>query len=272
MQTKAVPFDKQRASFITHLNYIRCLKKILSEASISVSTRGSFIKNDEEVNRFRNLFRLTKMSLATDIRLARHNPAFAIIVAPWFPVKCYYALYYLESILIHLADGSNQGFTRGGHTSVRKVIYTHITTNLINFTITDLSSVYSLASIDALPPIPSGSNTSSGFWEQPQCISSLLKKLKEYKVHNQMLSQKWNLHRKKDREEKNRFIAREKISLLDFFYWYRIKANYRDLDYIDFENGISEAEVLCYLEEFNNAFELYKDLLEHEVDRMLKLE
>ena len=263
------PFDTQRAAFITHLNYIKCLVKSLEGVSLTVSKRGTFVENTLEIQKFRKLFKLTKKSLDKDIELAREDPAFSVIIAPWFPVKCYYALYYLESILLNLSDGSENGFTRGGHTGVRKVICSHIRTNLFRFSSTDISSVYTLLDIDVFPSIPSGSNTSARYWENPQCKKSLLKKLKDYKLHNQKVSRNWNFRKSSHRQERDQFISRENICMLDFFYWYRIKANYRDLDYIDFENGISESEVLEYIEAYNKAFELYRELLVGEIKRIL---
>ena len=112
-----------------------------------------------------------------------------------------------------------------------------------------------------MPAINSGQNTRLDYWQKPQCIQSVAKKLMEYKLHDAKMGRKWNLHTKKDKEEKKQFINSEKMMLSDFFYWYRIKANYRDLDYIDFENGIDSTEVLEYLEIYNKAFEKYRACL-----------
>jgi len=53
-----------------------------------------------------------------------------------------------------------------------------------------------------------------------------------------------------------------------FLVGYRIKANYRDLDYIDFENGITETEVLEYLETYNKVFEYYRIQLIRQITKL----
>ena len=89
----------------------------------------------------------------------------------------------------------------------------------------------------------------------------------KYKMHDS--GKKWNLRTKKGREEKRQFVSQESLMLTDFFYWYRIKANYRDLDYIDFESGISESEVLEYMRTYYQAFDYYRLLLIGEINPAL---
>ncbi len=259
--TRTPAFDLTKASFKTHLNYIKCVEKLFLSSSMVVVKNGTPIKNNFEILRFKKLYRVTLRSIKKDIELAREDPDFAGIVTPWFPVKCYYALYYLESILIHLVDGSTHGFTKGGHTGVRKKLYSLVSGGSIDFSNQDLNKVYLLTHIQSTPSINSGENTRHNFWQKPQCVESMTKKLLDYKLHDAKVTKKWNLHTLKGKTEKKQFLVSEKLMITDFFYWYRIKANYRDLDYVDFEGGISSNEVLEYLESYNNAFESYGNCL-----------
>ena len=252
------PLDSAKASFRTHLNYIKCLEKLFASSTTSVSRTGTFTKRNVEITRFQKLYKVTLKSIRKDIELAREDSAFAVIAAPWFPVKCYYALYYLESVLTHLLDGSVQGFGKGGHAGIRKKIYSLVDTGAIVFSAAELNRVYGLTQIRALPAINAGQNARSDYWQKADCINSVAKKLMDYKLHDAKIGRKWNLHTKKHRDEQKLFVGTERLMIADFFFWYRIKANYRDLDYIDFENGISETEVLEYLESYNKVFELYR--------------
>ncbi len=202
------------------------------------------------------------------MELINEDPAFAVIAAPWFPVKCYYALYYLESILMHLVDGSTDGFGKGGHANVRKKFIRLIGLGTISFSDPHLSTVYTLGAIQTLPTIAAGQNTRANFWQAQDCTNSITKKLMEYKLHDQ--GKGWNLRTKKDRDSKKQFIAKESLTLTDLFYWYRIKANYRDLDYIDYESGITEQEVLEYMSDYHAAFDRYRGLLMSVIDPRLK--
>ena len=86
------------------------MRELLTAANLSASQIGTPSRRSAEIERFRNLYDLTQKSIKKDIELSRGDSAFAVIATPWFRVKCYYALYYLESILVHLIDGSSSGF------------------------------------------------------------------------------------------------------------------------------------------------------------------
>ncbi|MFY9287176.1 MAG: hypothetical protein WAO98_01615 [Alphaproteobacteria bacterium] len=260
--------ESVRASFRTHLNYIKCIEKLLLTSKFFAKQIGSPIKSEFGIRRFKKLNKITVKSIERDIELAREDPEFGMIIAPWFPVKCYYALYYFESILINLIDGDMAGFRHGGHGAVRKKICNLVSTKNIYFDEATLDMVYSLSRISSMPPINPGQNTKNSYWSEVQCGDSVAKKLFDYKLYDRKINKKWNLYSPKDRAEKKDFIKTERLMLIDFFYWYRIKANYRDFDYIDFENGITPAETLQYLESYFNAFRLYSAGLMQQIERL----
>jgi hypothetical protein len=260
-------FDPARASFSTHLNYIKRIGHLLDGISLTVAP-GRKGARDADVERFMRLQNATHKSIRKDMELAIADPAFATIAAPWFPVKCYYALYYLETIFFHLLDGSIAGFSKGGHTGVRKKLMEDMERGILSFSSTALNSVLTLEQVAQLPSIAAGQNTRANFWEQDACTDSVLKKMSEYKLHDQHTGRKWNLHTKASRDAKKDFMQREKMCPLDFFYWHRIKANYRDFDYIDFENGITEAEVLEYMRAYYSAYFSYRKVLLEEINRL----
>lgn len=264
------PLDSSKASFRTHLNYIKCIERLFSSCELTATRVGTVKRIDNEISRFRKLYKVTLKSIKKDIEFAREDSEFAVIVAPWFPVKCYYSLYYLESILVHLINGSNAGFAKGGHTQIRRQIYDLVAHNFIIFSQPELNSLYLLKDISNLPSIRSGQNTCHDFWQKKECLDSVAKKLLDYKLHDKIIEKNWDLRRKKHRDEKEQYINKKQLMLIDFFYWYRIKANYRDLDYIDFEGGIDFIEVLEYLETYYRAFDFYRSCLAKQVGLLLK--
>src|SRR3989338_9332486 len=141
---RTYPLQFTKASFRTHLNYIKCVEKLFSICSMSATKNGTFIKSNAEISRFKKLYEVTLKSIRKDIELAQEDSDFAVIIAPWFPVKCYYALYYLETILINLVDGSMHGFGKGGHTGVRKRMYSLVSSGNVIFSQQELNTVYSL--------------------------------------------------------------------------------------------------------------------------------
>lgn len=266
--TKATPLDPTRASFRTHLNYIKCMKRLLFVNNFSATKIGTTTRKAFEVVRFQKLYEATRKSIEKDIELAKEDPEFAVIVAPWFPVKCYYALYYLESILVHLIDGSMLGFAKGGHTALRKKVCALVSTGNILFNQNDLDCIYKLTQAKSMPAINSGQNTRHDYWQRDECTQSLAKILIRYKLHDAKIGNKWNLRKKNHQTEKQQFILKEQLMLIDFFYWYRIKANYRDLDYIDFENGITANEVLEYIKMYYQTFNIYREILKKQIKNL----
>lgn len=263
------PLDSSKASFRTHLNYIKCFEKLLSGCTLTISLTGIPAKRTDDITRFKKLYNVTLKSIKKDVELVQEDSAFAVIAAPWFPVKCYYALYYLESILAHLLTGNEKGFGKGGHTGVRKHIYYLTSSGAISFSVAELNHVNTLTKISELPAIDPGQNARANYWENTECVNSIAKKLMEYKLLEKKRSEKWNLRKKKDREAQKEFIGNESLMILDFFYWYRIKANYRDLDYIDFENGITEQEIIEYTNTYYKAFEHYSVLLDNKIESLI---
>lgn len=263
-----VQLSSIKAKFRTHLNYIKCLERHLSVGQLTVSPRGTFARKDSEIARFVRLFTLTSKSLKKDYELSSEDNAMATILTPWFPVKCYYALYYLESALLHLVDGGMHGFSQGGHTRVRKMLRNHVTSGAVKFSSVEINNIYQLQNIASLPSVSPGITTTLTYHTSNQCTDSVAKKLLEYNIHNAKATRNWNLYTNVGRNAKAQYIASEQLMLLDFFYWYRIKANYRDLDYIDFENGLSETEVFEYMDSYYEAFKAYANLLIGEINRL----
>lgn len=250
-------------ALLTHANYVKRLKLLLEGSTLSVKfAQGQ--RNRIEIRRFKKLHEITVKSIEKDMELVYEDPVFSTIAAPWFPVKCYYALYYLESVLMHLIDGSVDGFGKGGHAGIRRKFARLVGLGTISFSDSRLSSVYNLSAIQALPAIIAGQNTRANFWLTDDCTNSMTRKLMDYKIHDQGKS--WNLRTKKDRNEKKQYIIRESLLLTDFFYWYRIKANYRDLDYIDYESGVTADEVLEYMKDYHAAFDRYRELLSASIE------
>jgi hypothetical protein len=258
LQPAIAPSESSRASFRTHFNYIKCIEHLLSKAVLSASITNAPTVREDEIHRFRRLAKLTKASIEKDVELVHEDTEFALIAAPWLPVKCYYHLYYLESMLVHLIDGTSWGFSKGGHTGIRRKLSSLFQASTLSFTNNDLNQVHALADVQRIPRIRPGQNARHDYWSDPECPRSVARKLAEYKLRDAKASKGWNLRTRKGKAALAEFVNREKLMILDFFYWYRIKANYRDLDYIDFEYGVSKEEVLEYIQSYSKAYQHYR--------------
>ena len=95
-------------------------------------------------------------------------------------------------------------------------------------------------------------------------IKGILKKLCLYKFQSYCRERKIREFRtNKDKEKRKWFFDNNKISLFEFFYWYRIKTNYRDLSFLDQE--IHSREIVQFYENYYlltmNFYVALKDLI-----------
>jgi len=79
----------------------------------------------------------------------------------------------------------------------------------------------------------------------------IMKKIAEYKLKDwqRTVAKTDNFRSVKDKQKKNNFLNKLNISIFDFLYCMRIRANYRDFAFID---GISPSETADY---FNKYYE-----------------
>ena len=119
--------------FTTHHNYIKRLDLLFKDCQLTVSKFKAQELSLNDINSFKKLYSVTLKSIQKDIELSKENNTFSIIAAPWFPVKCYYAIYYLESIFIYLIDSKRIGFGKKGHQGVRKQIAQFANTGVLKF-------------------------------------------------------------------------------------------------------------------------------------------
>lgn len=256
LYAKVTTFRPEEASFRTHLNYAKYLEQQLAGNKISISVQKGE-RNVQEVERYMRLHEPTHRSIFHDHGYTMENAAYGEVIAPWLPVKCHYSLYYLESILCHLLDGSVVGFRQGGHGNIRRHLSRAVQSGIIQFSNQTLNEVRSLKDVRQYPSIKPGENARSEFWRDPKCTEALARKIVDYKLADAQGSARWNLLKPSHRKDREEYIDREKIMLLDFFYWYRLRANYRDLDYINFD-GISPNEIQEYVHTYFMSYAFYK--------------
>ena len=250
----------------THYNYIRCVG--MQTSGISISTRSSpvAILPPQKIPLFENLAKLTRQSIRDEIDMCSRQKEYSQVAAPWLPVKCYYRLYYLESIFIYLLNGSTTGFSHGGHTGVRKAMRREINAGNVIFS-NPIFSQNVLIRDARSHVVASGANLSDSFYTTDNCVKSVRKKISEYmelhfKEQNRIESYRTNA----SKALRDNFYDTTEVNLSDFFYWMRIKANYKDVDYLDFDNDVTADDAFVYIREYAAAQDIYAFALEQAID------
>lgn len=259
---------KDTSNFKTHINYIKCLDNLLDncELAINVKTNGKLDPN--KIIKFQKLAGITQKSIDNEVGFIDLELEYSQVVAPWLPVKCYYRLYYLESIFLFLLNGNEAVFKQGGHHAVRSGLHNLLRSEALVFSNKNLNQVGSL--FEAMEHKgASGANVRNDYHQSEDCIKSIRKKLSQYKEHNfkdrKTIKNYWMT--KKGRQERSDFLNKDSIAIIDYFYWMRIKANYKDVDFLDFEI-ISSSESKEYIKHYVSASDKYAYALNKAIEAL----
>ena len=211
---------------ITHCNYVTYLLGESTDLRINYQKTLRYSSRVSTTN-FRariNLIRLTHESIHEELQKVNSNPEYARVCSAWIAIKSYYMLFCLETILFSIITTQNKlGAT---HSEVRRFIRTSaLNGDLTSSPPTFLSTIRH--STCQRTGLRSGANLSSQLSDSDR-YKQVMKKLREYALEEY---KRVNGYRRMTAARTLAFNNKT-ISLCDFFYWYRIKSNYRDLEFI----------------------------------------
>jgi hypothetical protein len=164
---------------------------------------------------------------------------YAQICSSWIPVKSYYLFFNLLMVLEWLID-DNLDWLSGTHEEVNRQLKELIRGGVLSFSEPAFNAIIPAGRV-ATWKIPSGSNIVIGNPDLKTRQRQVIKKILEYK--------KDEFKRRNDIKrlvglKKSYFISRTDLNLWEFLYWYRIKANYRDMEFL--ESGVNISDFFYY--------------------------
>lgn len=219
--------------FQTHLNYLIFLNTIPEdlkiESNLKLDKKISFIK---EVAKKSSLIKLTEKSLKHEQDLIHQNPEYALMCVPWISIKAYYLNFYLLQVLKYLITGDEKSFITT-HSSMAGWFKKMLSGKTIQFNFQPLNQSMKLSDVLAFKAIP-GANLKTTNFDPHERYHQVLKKLALYKIEEFKQKNKITANRKKsDQIMINEFKNSEYIIIFEFFWLYRIKASYRDLEFLE---------------------------------------
>lgn len=218
----------------THLNYVIFMKEFSDKLEIklnfNINSKSKFKKTF--LSKKLKLIRIIKENLDDEYKKAIQEKEFAKICSLWIPVKSYYLIFNQLLVLCALIN-DEEGNLDYSHKRVIANFSKMLKENKISFNKTGFNQVYTCKEINNFKT-KIGDNLRKKDVEEELRIRGILKKLCSYKFEsycreNGVKDRK----KKKDREKCVLFFDNYEISLFEFFYWYRIKANYKDLSFLD---------------------------------------
>lgn len=210
----------------THLNYVTYLsehtKKLEFKYTNSVAPANKSTFSDYKSRL--NLIKLTFHSLIEESNQVTKTPEYARVCSAWVAIKGYYLLFYLETILLSLITGQNK--LNSTHASIRAEIRSLASSGTLTSNFPELISVIKHSECETTG-LQSGANLKWVISDNNR-YKQVMKKLREYSLEE---FRRTNKIRRLTGKRKITFNEK-KIALCDFYYWYRIKSNYRDLEFI----------------------------------------
>jgi hypothetical protein len=229
------------------------------EIKVNLKVKNKIEKN-KNLSKKLNLIKLIKRSLDVEDKIVSENKEFAEVFSPWIAVKSYYLIFNLSLILCYLIDtGNSLDFS---HKHVLNRTKDLIKSKKVIFNKREFNKLYPCK--NALGFKIKRGETLKKDTDDDRRIKSIVKKLGNYKLIDFKRNEKiLNFRKKINRKKRDDFINKETINLFEFFYWYRIKANYRDLEFLSAE--VSERDFFnfykSYVELTTNFYFAFKKVI-----------
>lgn len=256
--------------FITHMNYAYCMNGMAHGVAINVPLNSNASIDLIKCRKFIKLAKINRFLINSEIKACKIDADYAEIMAPWVAAKTYYRLYYLEAVLINLSLGYDQVFKNGGHAFTRKVMTGFCKSGYVTSKLKNLEVVVSLEDANK-HKIKIGSNISKSYYCTDECIKSVRSKIADY-IEEQWKSnegiQKYSTQAL--RTKRDQFKASHDICMIDFFYQMRLKANYKDLEYLNFDL-LTPEQLREYVTIYTSAAEKYAKALSVAIADLAKL-
>ncbi len=240
--------------FVTHLNYVSYLNNLSKGLKLEYKQNiKSKIETPKNLDKKLRLIQLIKKSLDEEWRTVDGNPEFAEVCVPWIAVKAYYLFFNLLLILDYFVGGQAASFN-STHKNLLEGFKKYLDQSKVEFNKKSFNINFVCQEIKDLPVTPGANLQVSGVNLVERRIQ-ILKKLVEYKLEDFKREKKFkDFKSKQRRQEKDAFLKSKTVNICEFFYWYRIKSNYRDLEFLD--KDISDQQFHNF---YNNYFNLTKN-------------
>ena len=218
----------EHPQFSTHKNYLSYMRRASDGLLLNCANNiTSKIPITENALKKVKLIKLTIGSMRSEYQtIIRDYPDYAAVCVSWIPVKSYYVIFNLIVILEYLLGGNEKVLTTS-HSNSSNVLKNLLSKKELTFNLDEFNEVVSVAEIEKLK-VPKFENLKTGVEYRK---AQILRKLADYSRDELKRKSKSKRLSKTDMER----FRRSNLSLFEFFYWYRIKVNYRDLEFISDE-------------------------------------
>ncbi|MCH7691543.1 MAG: hypothetical protein IIA17_10945 [candidate division Zixibacteria bacterium] len=187
-----------------------------------------------------NLIDLTKRSLADEYEIAAIDHDYSYASTSWLPIKSYYLIFNVLLTIEYIFRLRKNVF-KYSHAACVDAFTKKLEQNLISFSEPILNQVFDKTLLTL--KTDSGANLSSKT-NLPDMFEMVIRKIAKYKDEDWKSKNKIDLRKSAHREKHQKYLNSSfRVSIFDFAYFMRIRANYRDFAFIE---GISSSETFEY--------------------------
>lgn len=233
-----------RQSFDTHYNYIRCLNILMSGSTLSYLNR-CLPHPIPEAGTKDNLINLTARSLREEYDIVQIDEDYSYASTSWLPVKSYYLLFNILLTVEYLLKLQARAF-RTSHVACIEEFTRKLRGGEIEFNKPLLNLVFD-RTIFEFRELP-GANLSPAT-NTARMYKMAIRKVAQYKLDDWVKKSNINPRTSAGRQLKENYLNTFSISIFEFPYMMRIRANYRDFAFID---GVTTTDTKRYFNMYYN--------------------
>lgn len=228
------------AAFKTHHNYVSNLEMISRglRASTPLRLRKQLIP---DVDTKLNLIDLTRKSLNDELDIVNADPDYSYASTSWLPVKTYYLIFNMLVTIEYLYTIDKKSFKKS-HTGIISTFNKRLLSKEISFSNPLFNQVFDSSILGYTSPI--GANISKKT-SDADLYKMAIRKVAIYKFED--WKAKRNLRSASGKIEKTLYLKTFTVTIFDFFYYMRIRSNYRDFAFIE---NVTEDETADYFRKY----------------------
>ena len=224
--------------FHTHLNYVQFLERESSDLTLSFGNEltKSICSEDVRLKKKIKIINVTLANIQSEHKSVVEEPEYSEVCCAWIPVKSYYLIFHTLLVLEYLLQCDGEVLI-SGHDESRRKLRAFLADRTLNFNKPIFNEICS--SEEAMSwSVSVGANLRTTNADPDEYKRLILRKLFDYKKEEIKRNSKIKRLTRKALESSGFFKAN--MTLFDFFYFYRIKVNYRDLEFM--QEGLSHEQ------------------------------
>jgi len=247
--------DNATNQFKTHLVYIKVILNELKNVNFDVAGNLLVKKNDLALlKQKRQLIKLTMKSIDDEFEIVKISQEYSLASVLWLPIKSYYLLYHLLTVLDFLMTGRGSSLSKS-HNKIIKVFNKLLSSKKLSFSNKNLDRIFNSSILDFKSK--SGEHLKNDI-DNDSVYKLIMKKIAKDKMNEFKRKRSLNLRKKKDNDIYKKEKEKLEISIFDYFYLMRLRSNYRNSDFIDSVNSKHTKEY--FTSYYHSISKLYKIL------------